>query len=81
VTWYLACPATVSCVGLRKYGFYDTIERIKEKNGVNNKVVHTGPLTEGVKKDAFYCITHSVYFKLSLYYYIMLCDRNSVCSQ
>ena len=39
----------MSCVGLRKYGFYDTIERIKGKNGVNNKVVHTGPLTEEVK--------------------------------
>jgi hypothetical protein len=49
VTWYLGCPATVSCVGLRKYGFCDTIERIKGKNGVNNKVVHTGPLTEEVK--------------------------------
>jgi hypothetical protein len=38
-----------SCVGLRKYGFYDTIERIKGKNGVNSKVVHTGPLTKEVK--------------------------------
>lgn len=70
----------MNCVVLRKYGFYDTIERNKEKNGVNNKVVHTGPLTEEVKKDASYCITHNVYFKLSLYY-IMLCDRNSVRSQ
>jgi hypothetical protein len=60
VTWYLGCPPTVSCVGLRKYGFYGTIERINGKNGVNNKVVHTGPLTEEVKKDASYCITHSV---------------------
>jgi hypothetical protein len=81
MTWNLGCSATVSCVGLRKYEFYDTTERITGKNGVSNKVVHTGPLTEEGKKDASYCITHSVYFKLSLCYYIMLCDRNSVCSQ
>ena len=81
VMWYPGCPATVNCDGLRKYGFYQTIERIKGNNSVNNKAVHTEPLTEEVKKDQSYCTTHSVYFKLSFYYYIMFCGRNSVCSQ